>query len=338
MPILAERSQTAKTISAANKALRKVGFEIERNKKIRRVKEKLTRRLITDDKMTLYRTVIANVIMARVPGERRFTASSWMPNADGYLPRGKESISPFQRSEVQFGEIPSISDAVSAVKNIFNGEVLNRVGGSSAYESQVERISANGDVLFRFLQQNEAVPANVRDIMQTIGSSEMLKTKILKNFGKDAKSVVSKFFPEGFEDFQTMTIYRYTTDFVRGVETQLVFTQKPRRERLKRRFAGKWENYDFSKTDDNTVKDAIEKTLAIGSHRIDKLNNQEGIKKTTFKDWQEYFEKVIGWDTHEMKFLRGEPLWTFWNSIGATWGCICFSRQPLFNTETFQQF
>jgi hypothetical protein len=153
-----------------------------------------------------------------------------------------------------------------------------------------------------------------------------------------AKDVVNRFFPGGFADFQTMTEHRYATDFVRGVETQLVLSERSFPEKLQRRFGGKWVNNDFSQVSGAAVEDAIAKTLAIGSHRIDKLNHERGVKRETLKDWQEFAEKSLGWDTHEMKFLRWESFWNVWNTLGPGWDCICFSRKPIFNAETLRQY
>ena len=53
---------------------------------------------------------------------------------------------------------------------------------------------------------------------------------------------------------------------------------------------------------------------------------------------KEHFEKVFGWDTFDMWFLRWEKFWDVWNTLGGAWDCICFGRKSIFNPKTLQQW
>lgn len=175
--------------------------------------------------------------------------------------------------------------------------------------------------------------------MRTLDSTD-LAVKILERFGPIADNdplVVNRFFPEGFAQFQKSAVYRYVFEFVRGVETHLIASTSPE-ETLARTFAGKWKNHVFSDVHEDVIAKAIEKTLTDASHRIRILNHEQGVKRKTLKDWQEYFEKIFGWDTFDMWFLRWEKFWDVWHTLGGAWDCICFSRKSIFNPRVLQQW
>jgi hypothetical protein len=329
-----DNAEKVQVIDQARSAMQRIEHEISRHRATQPIADLLG--LIHGDDTKLIHALVANIGLARVPGEKRFTASSWFPCAEGYLPDGA-GIFPFEQER-------GASSIEDAIRYVFNGQAMDMGDGGfsdSAYESQVARISEVGAQVIDFLRTDQRVPEKVRQFAETIASPKELKVKLLEVFshiGEQDPLVVNRFFPEGFETFYTMTLHRYATDFLRGVESQLVKSTKPAKERARRRFKGQWKDYDFSTVDEDTLQSAIDKTLARGEHRINKLNHEEGEKKTTLKDWQEYFEKVFGWDTHEMKFLRWESFWDVWNSLGPAWDCICFSRKPIFNTDTYQQF
>lgn len=327
--------QKENTLRQAEISLRKVTHETARHAATQPFIDKIG--LISGEDTTLYHATVANVGMARVPGEHRFTTSSWFPHTDAYLSEGLSSLFPFD-NEKHFDTINN------AIRFVFNGETLNMGDGGisdSAYESQVARITQVGGQIFEFLQTDARVPEKIRSIMQTVGSTKEYMTKALEvcdDISHHDPHTANRFFPEGFEQFQLMTMHRYVTDFLRGVETELIKSTKSMPDKMGRRFGGKWKNYDFSNVNEELLQQAVDTTLAIGEHRAKKLNHEGKEKKTTLKDWQEFFEKALGWDTHEMKFLRWDNFMTIWKTMGPAWACICFTRKPLFNTGTMQQF
>ena len=180
----------------------------------------------------------------------------------------------------------------------------------------------------------------MRSFIKTVGSPE-LAVRVLERFGSigdQDPNIVNRFFPEGFVEFQKMALYRYIHDFIRGVETNLIFAKNSPSESLRRRFSGQWQNNDFSTLSDEQVRTAIKKTLATGSHRIRLLNHEQGVKRRTLSDYQEFLERMFGWDTLDMSFLRWEKLWNIWNTLGGAWDCICFSRKTVFNAPVLQQY
>ena len=277
----------------------------------------------------LFPTIIANIGLATVPGERRITAQSWFPKSDGYLPDGK----PLQ----ELREDAPV-DIQHAIAYIFNGATEQ---GKSAYDLQDTRIYEMTPSILRFLQTDTSIPENVREFMQSL-TSDALFARVISTFGsanEQDPNIVNRFFPDGLSEFQLMTVYRYVFEFVRGVETQLIFETEPKRsKKLKRRFLGKWENLNFSEVAPEITQKAVQHVLKNGAHRIDILNHRPDAKKSTLKDWQEYFETAFGWDTMDMKFLRWQNHWNINHTLGGAWDCICFSRKGVFDPEVFQKW
>ncbi len=327
-----DSKQKTEVVNKAEDCFTSIQHQIRRNKFNQAVLTQLGQR-VPVAKKGVFSTVIANFGLAKVPGEKRFTMSSWFPHADQYLPEGNASLL------VPLTEIsPSTPELSTEIRHIFNGKIAE---GHTAYVSQEKRIFDKAFVIFSYLQNNPEVPENVRNFIKTLGTPD-LAIRILERFGSIADNdplVVNRFFPDGFAEFQKSAIYRYVFEFVRGVETNLILaTSKSPKEKALRKFGGRWKNHDFSTVDEIILIDAIKKTTTDASHRIDILNHEQGVKRTTLKDWQEHFEKMFGWDTFDMWFLRWEKFWDVWNTLGGTWDCICFSRKSIFNPRTLQQW
>lgn len=331
-------SPKAEVLRKADESLTKISNEMWRHRESRKIfnffVEKSPFDFVDDDSKSskVFRAIIVNFGLAKVPGEGRFTMASYLPKVP-YYPEGSDVL-PFDEEEVRYGRIED------SIRYIFNGtSMVEDPTVASKYESQVARIYTEGAAIIRFLSEDKRVPDNVRDFIKTI-NSEDLGQKILERFGPNWDQdplVVNRFFAEGFDKFQTMTTHRYVTDFVRGIETNLInLTSGSWAEKTKRKFTANWKNYDFSQVPEDVLQKAIELTLESGKHRLELLN-KETTERTTLKDKQEMLEKVFGWDTYDMWFLRWDKFWNVWNTLGGAWDCICFMRKPIFNTGTFKQ-
>lgn len=319
-------------VDMSEKSLVKIRHMIKRNAVDRGILSRLDSTPVVTMERGTYPTMIANVGLARVSEEKKFTVSSWL-KADLYIPDGR-SLMPIKGRE----QVPSGSEIVEVVKGVFNGKVEP---GVKAFESQEKRIFGAAPLLFAFLQRGEMVPDNIRQFMTTLSSPE-LAVKLLERMGPITENetlIVNRFFPDGLSSFQGSAEHRYVFDFLRGVETNLILLQsKSPREAIIRKFGGQWKNSDFSGVDPGLMQKAIENTLKDASHRIRVLNHEAGEKRETLKDYQEFFEKALGWDTFDMWFLRWDKFWDVWHTLGGTWDCICFSRKTIFNPRVLQQW
>ncbi|QQG42153.1 MAG: hypothetical protein HYV90_02455 [Candidatus Woesebacteria bacterium] len=327
-------------LAEAKRSLEKVANEIWRHKETRKIFDRLVQLSpfdFVDDKekpVKVFRVIIGNLGLAKVPGEGKFTMSSYLPKVP-YYPEGSEVL-PFDPEKARHAKI------IDSIKCIFDGSVLPPSGSgekASAYESQVTRIYTEGTTILRFLTEDPRIPDNVREFVQAI-TSDNLGQKILERYGPVSDQdpqIVNRFFKDGFDRFQTMITHRYVTDFVRGVETNLILLTGGTGDKVSRQFMGDWKNFDFSQLPDEVVDKAIEMTLADGKHRLELLNHETS-ERTTLKDKQELLEKVFGWNTYDMWFLRWEKFWNVWNTLGGAWDCICFMRKPIFNPGTIKQF
>lgn len=333
-------SEKARVLKEGGESLSKILTEMWRHKETRKIYESLAKLspfdLIDDDQKSskVFRVIIGNLGLSRVPGEGRFTMASYLNKAP-YYPEGSEVL-PFDEGDALY------DDVKDSIKHIFNGNVFQGDPGvESAYESQVARIFTEGSTILKYLSEDPRVPQNVRDFIRTIQNGDELSSRIMERYGSISDQdpqIINRFFSDGFERFQIMTVHRYVTDFVRGVETNLIMaTNKSWLERTKRKTVGNWKNYDFSQLPDEVINEAIGKTLADAEHRLDVLNHQT-TQRTTLKDKQEMLEKVFGWNTYDMWFLRWEKFWNVWNTLGGAWDCACFMRKPIFNPGTFKQY
>lgn len=333
-----DQSEKVSVLKNAGEALEKIAQEIWRHKESRNIFNKLVEKspfdFVDDDEKSskVVRAIIVNLGLAKVPGEGRFTMGSYLSKVP-YYPEGSE-VMPFDAEDASYANIED------SIRYIFNGQTFEDPGAESSYESQVARIFTEGTTILNFLAEDPRVPENVRDFIGTV-KSENLADRILERYGPISDQdpqVVNRFFKEGFNRFQTMTMHRYVTDFVRGVETNLVLlTDRSWFEKMHRKFGADWKNYDFSEVPPEVLEKAIDATLKTGSHRIDIMNHATD-SRLTLKDKQEFLEKVFGWDTYDMQFLRWEKFWNVWNTLGGAWDCICFMRKPVFNAETIKQF
>lgn len=314
--------------------------------------------LIADSDLppTAMTELVGNLIMTRVPGEKRFTASSVL-RADGYLAAGLSELQPFD--ELGEASFQSIEDSI---RYIFNGNRLqSEVSGeaqryavpddgnavfapdgityqSSPYESQVGRLFEQSPVVLDFLLSDPRVPENIRSFMRVVGSED-LPIKLLEQYVDPVMQdplIVNKFYTEGVSQFQTMLVHRYVTDFMRGVETELIHLTEPTSKRFKRKAVPVWENFDFSHVSDEVLEEAIGRTLAFGEHRINKLDNKNDGQRY-MKDVQEDMEVAVLWDTFGMKFLRWQNRMTADSYLGYGWHCGCFYRKTIFN-NTLPQY
>lgn len=342
------KEQRTEALKRASEKTPELEGQIRRNLVNRLMVDILERRfgLATDEERRkgIIQTVISNVGMARVRERQfadrdRFTAQTWFRDSAGYLPEAYTSHTPTPDLRPTVEAIDgNVNDSI---RHIFNGEIIPvGPGFESAYESQVSRIEEEGKFLIRFLSEDLRVPQEVRKFMQTLTSPE-LAVRVLDHFGdmeEQDPMIVNRFFPDGFDEFQRMSVYRYLTDFVRGVETNLILATQPVGDKLGRRTLGGWKNYDFSSVPEEVLEKAIDTTLKDADHRIRVLNHEADGEKKTLKDWQEFFEKMFGWDTYDMKFLRWSKFFDLWTTLGGAWDCICFSRKSLFNPRALQQY
>jgi recombination protein RecA len=294
---------------------------------------KLVPIIVNDDKLArFFPIVVAKLGMAAVPGEGRYTASSWLNKAGEMMPEGTE-LHPFE----SLSEGKKVEDSI---RHIFNGELQKKNTGASnsAYESQVARIYENGGNILKFLMDDKRVPENVKDFIGTI-TSHSIADRVLEQFGPiaDQDPNVANRFYDDFAEFQTSVVHRYVTDFVRGVETHLINLTQPVGDRVARRTLGDWKNYDFSQIPDDILRLAITYTLADGEHRIKKLNH-ETKENITLKDKQELIERWIGTFTYDLQFVQHDQFMNIWRSLGGAWDCICFSRKTVFNPRTLKQY
>ncbi len=323
-------------VAKADEALEKIPYEIRRQKTGAHVLErmrKLVPIIVNDDKLArFFPIVVAKLGMAAVPGEGRYTASSWLNKAGEMMPEGTE-LHPFE----SLSEGKKVEDSI---RHIFNGELQKKNTGASnsAYESQVARIYENGGNILKFLMDDKRVPENVKDFIGTI-TSHSIADRVLEQFGPiaDQDPNVANRFYDDFAEFQTSVVHRYVTDFVRGVETHLINLTQPVGDRVARRTLGDWKNYDFSQIPDDILRLAITYTLADGEHRIKKLNH-ETKENITLKDKQELIERWIGTFTYDLQFVQHDQFMNIWRSLGGAWDCICFSRKTVFNPRTLKQY
>lgn len=328
-----------KLITKAHESYEKIGYEMARhpvgNYALKQLKKFLPIIEKSHGTQKLMRILISNIAMARVHdkgAEPSFTAL-YMPRTHGYLPDAPPAP--------QIGEIVSNMDLTEALSAIFTKQSAGEREGNR-FTSQRKRIYEYGGTIIARLQNDPQVPESVRQFFAILGDEDQFIAKMLERFdpGSDAL-VVNRFFPNGFSEFYQMTRNRFLEDFVRGIETQLISrTQGGIADRLRKTIGG-WRAYDFSQINpdelNKVLKLSIAHVLNQGEHRLAVLNKEEGVKRTTWKDWQEFMEKYIGWNTDDMKFLRWEKFWDVWHLMGTHWGCICFLRKTLFNADMFQQ-
>ncbi|MEK7105857.1 MAG: hypothetical protein AAB895_00690, partial [Patescibacteria group bacterium] len=294
-------------------------------------------------------TFIGNLMLRTVDihGEKRF-AFPWLKRASGYLGADREK------------ELPAITEAREigldeVMRDIFSGQVGDE---GHPYLSQEARIFKHSGTILKYLASNELVPVSVRKFVASLSSTDSI-IRVLETMGNisdNDPNIISRFFPEGVGEFHLASIHRYLFDFVRGVESNLVLGAKDQGFVAKVGvWAGNWRNRDFSKLDSQRINAAVEETLHDGHSRLLELNHAVGdINKmatvlglntdemsqlsqdeyrATWKTLQEQLEVVFGWDTTAMKYLRWQEMWNVWNTLGAAWDCICFTRKTIFNPK-----
>lgn len=299
-------------------------------------------------------TFIGNLMLRSVDiyGERRFTFP-WIKRASGYLGADRER------------ELPALTEETSTpitevFKDIFSGEV-DELG--HPYLTQEAKVFKHAGTILKYMGEDTRAPLSVRKFVQSLSSRESL-IKVLETMGSigdNDPNIVNRFFPNGVGEFQLASIYRYVFDFVRGVESNLVLAQGEQRGGIHKlaafadMWAGNWRNRDFRNIDDKVISEAVTETFKDGHSRLIELNHAVGdINKmakalgldskemeevskeeysATWKTLQEKLEVVFGWDTTGMKYLRWQELWNVWNTLGAAWDCICFTRKTIFNPK-----
>jgi len=334
----------------ANKAMGTATKEFKRHRIARAALEKVQKKsnyIFIDHEgkwQKPFRILIGNLGLAKVKEEGRFTMSSYM-KADSYYDQYSQVL-PLDRNEsvTHDPEQPTDHQSVKdAIRYIFNGQNLLPEGddAQSRYESQVSRMYTEGQVIIDYLSQSSEVPENVRKFIKTLTNGD-LADRILERYGpswdQDPEVVNPFVAKEGFSKFQVMTQYRYLHDFVRAIETELILKKPNPLEGVHRVTAGEWRNYDFSQVPDDVLDKAITEVLKNGEHRIKKLNHEAKINPLILKDVQEMMEKAFGWDTYDMKYLRWDKFMDVYHTLGGAWDCICFTRKPIFNVKTFQQW
>jgi hypothetical protein len=326
------KSAKSKAVAEAKDSLQKLDYQFKRHGKVRKlidwVQKRTPIRLIDNEKRNLkvFTLLIGNMALVRADG--KYLVSSYDPQGV-YWPKGEELKS--------FNPGEAVSDTLEgSIRYIFNSELSENMSG---YESQVGRIHSEGANLLKFLISDSRVPQNVREFIGgLLGDGFAVRTlERCGNISDQNPQVANRFSQEGFESFQLTAAHRYVHDFVRGVETNLIFlTEKNLFKRIARRMGDAWHDFDFSDVPDDVLNEAILKTLRDAELRIKNLNHQTE-KNPTFKDKQEFWEKVFGWNTYEMWFLRWEKRWDVWNSTEIHADCKCKKRNSIFN-QTFRLF
>lgn len=322
----------------AEKSFNDILYELERGEiddKIVQIAQEYIPGFFLDEeeRIKFFRAFIGNVILVHVPDEDRPTMQSTAPKTD-YYREGNELL-PFDEEDAVYHTVEE------SLRHIFNKEVLEMdPADQSAYESQVSRIYTEASTLVNFLKVNPRVPENIRKLMNLL-TSEELADKVLEhvsNIDEANPEVAGKLFREGFHTFQLMAQHRIITDFVRGVESQLVFQTQDKKEVLERKFIPVWKNYDFNNIPADVLEQAINKSLQIGEHRIDYLNHKEGVVAETLKDKQSQLEIQWFWDTMDMRYLRWKKFWDVLTTFGIAADCICPLRENIFNAEVLPQY
>lgn len=293
-------------------------------------------------------TLIANLGLKRAQGRFLY---SWFPekNTSGYIPIGMDRSLPLLPDR----EGSSNLGVEDVIKHIFNGGVDN--SADNPVFSQEQKIFSHSRIILDFLKSDSRVPDRVKDFISTVDSPELI-VKMLEtmgDIGDNDPNIVNRFFSNSIKEFQLSTVYRYVFDFVRGVESNLMLLNaKKTKDPLSKlaihfkMWAGDWENHDFSKFSQDEIDYAIRQTLVDANSRIielnheveevNKLKNSDPEYQQTWKTIQEKMEIIFGWDTSDMQFLRWSKYWNIWNTLGATWDCICFSRKTVFNPKAFK--
>ncbi len=214
----------------------------------------------------------------RIAGTKIFTDQSWLPRNIPYFPAERHEY-PMQMETCD-----------RPITEVFR-DLLCRTPVSSdptiAYFDFERRIfSSRADLLCYLLESDESFV--IRQAVEWVLNEENLARRIsLKGADNDPTSTVYEGqlitnggrlvvnpFTVDFRDWREWALNRLLYDFVRGVEMQLL-KRVHRREYLRRWLACTWKPVDLSHAGEEEIREAIDKTMLIGSIRVVKL-----LKKT----------------------------------------------------------
>lgn len=147
----------------------------------------------------------------------------------------------------------------------------------------------------------------------------------------------------GLSEAQKFITYRLITEFVEGVNTNLILETKSPIRKQGRIWGGVWTNDDFSKVENSVVEGAITKTLEDGKnqlllydHRLDKGEKKRVGKLTANRRMAA--EKYL-WDSYDTRFKRWvNRRGSYDNALEVAIECVCPLRDTIFNPRTLQQW
>lgn len=313
---------------------------------LRRIKNRFPRLLIIDPdgRRNLIQTVIGNTLMgkARTFGGEVYTSSRYMPHSEGYF--GADNSDPIP-DIIPSTEIPTTTDIVELIKDIYDGQP--EAGPGKEYQSQTQKIYEAAPVILRYLTKSENVPDEVRQLMEIVTDKEELARKITARYGAEHDqdiNYVNIFFREGgLSEAQKFITYRLITEFIEGVNTNIILTKDNPVRKRGRVWGGTWVNDDFSKLDNSVVETAISRTLEDGKnqlllydHKLDKKGKKRVEKLTANRRMSG--EKYL-WDSYDTRFKRWvNKRGSYDNALEVAIECVCPLRDTIFNPRTFQQW
>lgn len=313
---------------------------------LRRIKNKYPNLLIVDPegRRNFIQTVIGNALMgiARTAEGKVYTASRYMPKSEGYF--GADNPYPIP-DIVPSNEAPTTADLCGIIKNIYDGQP--GVDAGKEYQSQTQKIYEAAPKILRYLQKADKTPDEVRQLIEVVTNKEELAKKVTARFGKETDqdiNYVNIFFREGgLSDAQKFITYRLVTEFLEGINTNLIMETKSPIRKQGRVWGGQWVNDDFSKVGDSVVEGAITKTLEDGKnqlllydHDLDKKAKKRVGKLVANRRMAA--EKYL-WDSYDTRFKRWvNKRGSYDNALEVAIECVCPLRDTIFNPRTVQQW
>ncbi|MFZ1721928.1 MAG: hypothetical protein WAU07_05490 [Microgenomates group bacterium] len=348
-----EFTQNSRDLSAEKKSeimhkvrhcLIKAAAEMRRHRDGHALVKKLFPRITMYADLSVMRNLVAKMglVSTEVLDENdepmsQFTIASWLPNT-GYYPNSREKRLP--KLVQQEKKVDTVEGSIKEIFSQKSADIQTKKERAQAYEQQVDSIRSRGYEILEFLQ-SDAVPDEIKRYAQLI-TSDSLAEQLIKNVIAsldDGDPMIVNRFTKRFSDFQTMLQHRLVQDFVRGVETRLIYSTLSLSEKIKRRFEPVWKLFDFSDVKDEVISNAVADSLRDGAVRMRSLDKQKQAgDPMLFKEFQESIETFFGWDMYDMMFLRHKHAWTSLSYMGVWWDCICWSRKTIFNTKVFPQY
>src|SRR3989344_45171 len=330
--------------------LRNLNEQFERNKVdlewLRRIKNKLPNLLIVDPdgRRNFIQTVIGNALMgvAQTSDGKVYTASRYLPHSEGYF--GQDNPNPIP-DLIHTPDIPTRIELIEIIKNIYNGQP--GVDRGHAYQSQTQKIYEATPKILRYLRMADNVPDEVRQLFEIVTNKEELAKKITARFGKETDqdiNYVNIFFREGgLSEAQKLITYRLVTEFIEGINTNLIMATKNPVRKQGRTWGGTWVNDDFSRVDNPIIERALAKTLEDGKNQLllydHKLNTKTQKRVGRLPANKRMAAEKYLWDTYDTRFKRWvNKRGSYDNALEVAIECLCPLRDTIFNPRTVQQW